>query len=449
MKRALGLILTAIVAIVMYNLPIMTSMTEPQKITAIIFLIAAILWIFEIIPLYTTSFVILILEVLWLLPKIEGVKATTFLAPFFSTTILLFLGGFVLAKGLESYKIDELVAESILNRTGGKPSLTILAFLGVSGFLSMWMSNTAVAALMLAVTLPVVRKLEDKNYARALLISIAFGANIGGMATPVGTPPNAIALDYLKKAGTNINFAKWVGFGLPFVIILILVTWLLLLVLFPHKVEKIDMRISADTSRRKDPRVKVVVAVSIITALLWLTESVHKIDSAYVALLPVLVYFSFNILERKDFNSLNWDVLILMGGGLSLGEAFKASGLGEYIVSSLGITSLPFSAQLALLAGITAIITNFMSNTSTAALVIPLAIGLNLDPVHQAILVVAVGLSASASMLLPISTPPNAIVYSSGDLRVIDMLKTGFAIVVIQLLLLTTFERFMISLIIR
>jgi len=165
--------------------------------------------------------------------------------------------------------------------------------------------------------------------------------------------------------------------------------------------------------------------------------------------LPVLVYFSFNILERKDFNSLNWDVLILMGGGLSLGEAFKASGLGEYIVSSLGITSLPFSAQLALLAGITAIITNFMSNTSTAALVIPLAIGLNLDPVHQAILVVAVGLSASASMLLPISTPPNAIVYSSGELRVIDMLKTGFAIVVIQLLLLITFERFMISLIIR
>jgi sodium-dependent dicarboxylate transporter 2/3/5 len=427
----------------------MMSMTIPQKITAIIFIVAAILWIFEIIPLYATSFVILVLEVLWLMPKIEGAKATTFLSPFFSTTILLFLGGFVLAKGLEAYKIDELVAEKILENTGGKPGITLFAFLAVSVFLSMWMSNTAVTALMLAVTLPVVRKLTDKNYAKALLISIAFGSNIGGMGTPIGTPPNAIALDYIKKAGSNVNFAKWVFFAFPYVAILTVLAWLVLYFLFPHKVDKVEMHVSPDASKRNDPRVKVIIIVSIITALLWLTESIHKVDAAYVALVPVLIYFSFGILKREDFNNLSWDVLILMGGGLSLGEAFKASGLGTYIVNSLGISNLSFTAQLALLAGVTALITNFMSNTSTAALIIPLAMGLNLDPVHQAILVIAIGLAASASMLLPISTPPNAIVYSSGELKVVDMFKAGLVILILQYALLITFERFMMQLIIK
>lgn len=448
-KRLFGLLLTALIAVLLYQLPVMTSMTIPQKITAIIFIVAAILWIFEIIPLYVTSFVILVLEVLWLMPKIEGAKATTFLSPFFSTTILLFLGGFVLAKGLEAYKIDELVAEKILENTGGKPGITLFAFLAVSAFLSMWMSNTAVTALMLAVTLPVVRKLTDKNYAKALLIAIAFGSNIGGMGTPIGTPPNAIALDYIKKAGSNVNFAKWVFFAFPYVVILTVLAWLVLYFLFPHKVDKVEMHVSPDASKRNDPRVKVIIIVSIITALLWLTESIHKIDAAYVALVPVLIYFSFGILKREDFNNLSWDVLILMGGGLSLGEAFKASGLGTYIVNSLGISNLSFAAQLALLAGVTALITNFMSNTSTAALIIPLAMGLNLDPVHQAILVIAIGLSASASMLLPISTPPNAIVYSSGELKVVDMFKAGLVILILQYALLITFEKFMMQLIIK
>jgi sodium-dependent dicarboxylate transporter 2/3/5 len=449
MRRVIGLIVTALLAVLLYKLPILTALSTPQKITAVIFLLAAILWIFEIIPLYVTSFVILVLEILWLMPKLENVKATTFLSPFFSTTIILFLGGFVLARGLEAYKIDELVAEKILEATKGKPGLTLFAFLATSGFLSMWMSNTAVTALMLAVTLPVIKKLEDKNYAKALLIAIAFGANIGGMGTPIGTPPNAIALDYLKKAGISVNFPIWVAFAFPYVVILTILTWLILYFIFPHKVKTVEMHVSPDQEKRKDPRVKVIIAVSIMTALLWLTESIHKIDSAYIALLPVLIYFSFGILDRKDFNTLSWDVLILMGGGLSLGEAFKVSGLGTYIVNSLGLSSLSFAAQLAILAGITALITNFMSNTSTAALLIPLAMGLNLDPVHQAILVVAIGLSASASMLLPISTPPNAIVYSSGELKVVDMFKTGLVILILQYLLLLTFEKFMITLLIK
>jgi Di- and tricarboxylate transporters len=233
------------------------------------------------------------------------------------------------------------------------------------------------------------------------------------------------------------------------VAILTVLAWLVLYFLFPHKVDKVEMHVSPDASKRNDPRVKVIIIVSIITALLWLTESIHKVDAAYVALVPVLIYFSFGILKREDFNNLSWDVLILMGGGLSLGEAFKASGLGTYIVNSLGISNLSFTAQLALLAGVTALITNFMSNTSTAALIIPLAMGLNLDPVHQAILVIAIGLAASASMLLPISTPPNAIVYSSGELKVVDMFKAGLVILILQYALLITFERFMMQLIIK
>ncbi|MEO0272728.1 MAG: SLC13 family permease [candidate division WOR-3 bacterium] len=247
----------------------------------------------------------------------------------------------------------------------------------------------------------------------------------------------------------SVNFPVWVGFAFPYVVILTVLTWLILYFMFPHRVKTVEMHVTPDQEKRKDPKVKVVIGVSILTALLWLTESIHRVDSAYIALLPVLIYFSFGILNRKDFNSLSWDVLILMGGGLSLGEAFKLSGLGTYVVNSLGLSNLPFFAQLAILAGITALITNFMSNTSTAALIIPLAMGLNLDPVHQAILVVSIGLSASASMLLPISTPPNAIVYSSGELRVVDMFKVGLAVLVIQYLVLITVERFLITLLVH
>ncbi|RKY98465.1 MAG: SLC13/DASS family transporter, partial [Candidatus Hydrothermota bacterium] len=187
------LIFITLLAAISYKLPLFLDLTKGQRINLVIFLVAALLWITEVVPLFVTALIILFLEAVWLKPNAPGTSLSTYLSPFFSSVILLFLGGFVLAKALETYKLDEIFAKKILQRTGTKPSSVLFGFMLVTAFLSMWMSNTAITALMIAVALPPVRKIDDKNFTKALLIGIAFSANIGGMGTPIGTPPNAIA----------------------------------------------------------------------------------------------------------------------------------------------------------------------------------------------------------------------------------------------------------------
>ena len=312
----------------------------------------------------------------------------------------------------------------------------------VTAFLSMWMSNTAITALMIAVALPLVRKVDDKNFTKALLIGIAFSANIGGMGTPIGTPPNAIAMEALKSQGIHLSFTKWLMLALPITLLLLLVTWGILNIFFRSKSQKIEIKFEEQPVI--ETKGKVILITSVITALLWLTTEIHKIPSSIVALIPIIVYFSSGILERKHFNSLSWDVLILMGGGLSLGKAFNVTGLSKWLVHSIGFEHMSQYAVLAVLVIITIVLTNFMSNTSTAALIIPLALSLEANPVAFAI---SIALSASASMLLPVSTPPNAIAYSSGRLRVKDMFITGLVITTLMGILILTFQYFWVHLI--
>lgn len=405
------------------------GMDAAARLTLAVFVLALILWVSEAIPLYITSLVIAGLLSIFVPQHIEGIDYNAFLAPFFSPVILLFLGGFVLAKGLESYGLDSVLASAILRRVGKRPQAILAGFMGVTALLSMWMSNTAATALMIAVALPLVRSIDEKDPMKiGLLLGIPFAANLGGMATPIGTPPNAIAIAALRNEGLKMNFLEWMGLALPVAVILLVLTWILILLLFRPRTRELSFHLQK--IGKLGWKEWMILATLLVTVAGWLTGRFHRIPDAIVALLPALVFFSLGLLGRKDFRSLGWDVLILMGGGLALGKAVAVSGLDEWLVSSLGMQGLP---PIALFIGfilLTVVLTNFISNTSSAALIVPLAMGFAGGSNN---LVVGVALAASASMLLPISTPPNAIAFGSGLLKVKHMFRAGIIVAVIAI----------------
>ncbi|MBD3285767.1 DASS family sodium-coupled anion symporter [candidate division WOR-3 bacterium] len=432
MKTWVRILFTSLAAagfVALSFIPIPGMETAAQR-TLGVFVLALILWMSEAIPLYVTSFVIAALLAIFVPQHIEGVDFKAFLEPFFSPVILLFLGGFVLARGLEQYDLDSVLASAILRRVGKRPWAILAGFMGVTAILSMWMSNTAATALMIAVALPLIGSMDKNDPMKiGMLLGIPFAANLGGMATPIGTPPNAIAIANLRDAGVTVNFLEWMGLALPAAIILLVLTWVLILLLFKPKTKTLTFSLERKT-KRMGWKEWLVLGTLLVTILGWLTGRLHKIPDAIVALVPVLVFFAFGLLGRKDFRSLGWDVLILMGGGLSLGSAVSASGLDTWLVSSLGMEGLPPVALFIGFILITVVLTNFISNTSSAALIVPLAMGF---AVSGNSLVIGVALAASASMLLPVSTPPNAIAFGSGQLKVKHMFSTGLIIAVIAL----------------
>jgi len=436
--RVLFVSLAAAVFITLIIIPI-PGMDKGAQNTLAVFALALILWVSEAIPLYITSFIIVGLLAIFVPQHITATSVSykDFLAQFFSPVILLFLGGFVLAKGLETYSLDSLLASAILRRVGKRPWAILAGFMGVTALLSMWMSNTAATALMIAVALPLINSIDSKDPIRiGLILGIPFAANLGGMATPIGTPPNAIAIAALRDAGIGINFLDWMGLAFPLTVVLLFITWGLILILFKPKTKTLEFSITKSTNMSWKEWIVLITLALTVTG--WLTQKIHKIPNAIIALLPAIIFFSLGLLGRKHFRKLGWDVLILMGGGLALGKAVLASGLDKWMVNSLGLGALspvPLFIGFVLL---TVILTNFISNTSSAALIIPLALGFGMSTGGYR-LAISVAMAASASMLLPVSTPPNAIAFGSGLLKVKHMFRTGILIAVMAVALILLF----------
>jgi len=413
------------------------DMNQAQRTCLGIFILAAVFWITEAIPLFVTSFLLLALQSILLAPHIDG-SYRVFLAPFFSSTILLFLGGFVLARGLARYHLDERMAYYLLDKVGDSPGRVLFGMMAVTAFLSMWMSNTATTALMIAVAYPLVRQMEPEDpFSKALILGIPFSANVGGIGTPIGTPPNAIALSALKEVGVNLSFLKWMVLTVPLEVFILLVIYWVLTMFFRPRASK--LKLSLEKMPPPEKREYFVSGVLVLTVLLWLTTGLHGIPSSVVSTFPILALFGTGLLKREDFNSLGWDVLFVIGGGLSLGVGVHRSGLDRWLLASLGFEKLGFYLLLFIFAFLAALLTNFMSNTSTAALLVPLVIALGKNPL---VLSLGIALSASASMLLPISTPPNAIAYGSGMIRVKDMAKSGAVITFIFVIAISTIGYF-------
>ncbi|TGL86384.1 DASS family sodium-coupled anion symporter [Leptospira congkakensis] len=419
------------------------GLTRPQEINLAIALLVSFLWVTELFPLYVTGFLVLFLELVWLIPAWGpgAPKTITFLSCYFSETILLFLGGFVISSAITSYGLDSAIARFVIQKTKGSAFLLVLSLGFATGFLSCFMNNTATAAMMLGLVSSMMKSLEENNPLRkSLLFIVPFSANLGGIGTPVGTLPNVIGIGYLQERGLEIGFLNWMAFAFPVFILSVLALAILLYIVYLKK-DKSELSIASiqisDSSVLVSKRDRsIALGIITITILGWISSDLHGFSNGTVALFPIIVFFGFRLLDLKEFRNLSWDVLILMGGGIALGKAFEETGLAKHFVE---IFMLGDSNQLGLFLFFSILslgLSCFLSNTSVANLILPITMGL---PTHL-ILPAAIGatIGASLAMPLPVSTPPNALAFSYGGIKSFEMLKVGGIISIIAWILFVT-----------
>ena len=417
------------------------GLTVVQQRTIAIFCYAALMWMFEIIPAWATSvstIVMLLLAVSnkgFTQPEMgDLVNFKELMAAFADPIIMLFLGGFVLAIAASKVGLDVYLARILLKPFGTKPSMVLLGFLVLISVMSMFMSNTATAAMMLAFLAPVIKTLPADGGGRmSLAMAIPIAANIGGLGTPIGTPPNAIAIGQLASNGIEIGFAAWMIRFVPVVIFMILFAWWLLQHLYPFKATKIEIVITGECER--DWKFWTVTITFIGTILLWMTGELTKLNSNVVALIPFAVFAVLGIFTREDFAKIDWHVLWMVAGGFALGTALNKTGLAAALVEAIPFDSWSAIAVLIIAGLLGWLLSNFIANSSAANLLVPIlavvggAMSQNLAVLGGVTtLLVCVAASTSFAMLFPISTPPNAIACSTGLIKTNEMIKVGLII---------------------
>ncbi len=422
-----------------YHVPL--PLSQAARYTMTIFGVAAVLWITEAVPLFVTSLVVAFLQVVLLgLPGgalgMASGEYREFLSPFFDPVVVLFLGGFALGAALHRHRLDRVLARAIVRWSGTTPRKLLLGLMLGTAFLSMWISNTATAALMMTVALPLLASMgEGHPFRKAVVLGIPFAANIGGLGTPIGTPPNAIALGALARMGMRISFVRWMILALPVVAGLLLLAWWLLGRVYgtPGEMPGMSQFLAEAAPLEPSREVIMVMGTFVVTVLMWLTVEIHGIPEGVVALIPIIFLFGSGLLRPRDLGGLGWETLILVGGGLSLGVGMRLSGLAESVVAGIRLTDLALPALLLVTAAVAAAMTSLISNSATASLLIPLTVALGTGQVVPA--VVALALASSVSMALPISTPPNAIAFASGEIRSADMVKSGLVLTIAGVIL--------------
>ena len=406
-------------------------------------------WIFEPIPNWTTSLLVIVLSLLTVSNKGIGflcnpeagelVTYTKIMSAFADPVVMLFLGGFVLAIMASKYGLDVTLARILLKPFGKNPRMVLLGFLIVIAIFSMFMSNTATAAMMLAFLAPVLAVLPSDDKGKiGLSLSIPVAANLGGIGTPIGTPPNATAVKFLAEAGCEVSFGEWAMRMIPFVVIMILIAWVLLQLFFPFKSKEVVLDIK-ESDRKTDWKTYVVWITFIGTILLWATEKLTGINSNVVALIPLAVLTCCGIFTKDDIKEINWTVLWLVAGGFALGTDLQGTGLAKVLIDAIPFGTMGVVAVFIIAGVVCYFLSNFISNSATAALLIPILIVVAqamgdpsaashdsfvaLGGTHAMISFIAV--CASIAMLFPISTPPNAIASSTGLVETKDMAKIG------------------------
>lgn len=458
-KKVIQFFAIMVVTAIVWNLPIyvfgIDGLTIVQQRIIAIFVFATFSWLTECIPSWATSLGIITIMCLTVsdnaLMPFKGqnigelMDSKHIMASFADPTIMLFLGGFILAAAATKSGLDVLLARNLIRPFGTKSENVLLGFLLITGLFSMFVSNTATAAMMLTFLTPVFAALPASGKGRvALTMSIPIAANLGGMGTPIGTPPNMIALKVLNDpAGLNmgIDFGHWMAIMFPLVIVLLIISWRILLFFFPFSKKNIELDIKG--SVHHGWRMNVVIVTFIVTILLWvIPKSITGIDSYNVAMLPMGVFAITGVITAKDLQEINWSVIWMVAGGFALGFGMNGSGLAD-----AALESIPFGEWspivILLISGIICyILSNFISNTATAALLVPIlavvctGMGDKLNALGgTSTILIGIAISASSAMCLPISTPPNAIAYSTGLVKQNDMLKMGLICGIISLVL--------------
>lgn len=459
MKKVWQLLGIVLITAIVWNLPIsvfdIDGLTVVQQRIIAIFVFATLSWLTECIPAWATSLAIMTImcvtvsENSFNVFKGDGIgellKSKDIMASFADPIIMLFLAGFILAIAASKSGLDTLLAKNMIRPFGKKSENVLLGFLFITGIFSMFISNTATAALMLTFLAPVFASLPANGKGRiALTMSIPLAANLGGIGTPIGTPPNMIAMKFLNDPdGLNlgISFGQWMLIMGPLVIILLLICWRVILYFFPFSKKTIELEIKGEIHRGW--RMYVVIATFIITILLWIIpKEITGINTNTVSMIPMGIFAITGVINAKDLQQIDWSVIWMVAGGFALGLGMNGSGLADVAIESIPFGSWSPIVILIVSGLICYFLSNFISNTATAALLMPIlavvcrAMGNKLDVIGgTSTVLIGVAIAASTAMCLPISTPPNAIAYSTGLIEQKDMLKAGLTCGLISIIL--------------
>lgn len=462
-KRIIFLILGPLIFFVLQSLGAPDGMPESAFDMLSITLWMAIWWVSEVIPIGVTALLPIIL-----FPLTGAVDISTTTASFGHKYIFLYMGGFILAIAIEKWNLHKRIALHIIKIIGTDVSKIILGFMVATAFLSMWISNTATSVMMLPIGMSIVSQLKDNPlteinentiFGKSLMLAIAYSASIGGIATLIGTPPNLVFAGFIEETyNIEISFANWIKFGLPISIILLVVAWYYLTHYaftfkqkkFPGGKAEID-RLLKDLGPMKMEE-KIVLSVFVLTAFCWITRSfllqqlVPGIDDTIIAIIAGILLFvlpSRNkgepIINWKEAVKMPWGIILLFGGGMALASGFEVTGLAVWLGSQVQLLE-GLTLFVLLLVVITSVnfITEVTSNLATTAMLLPIlapvAISLELNPY---MLMVATTVAASCAFMLPVATPPNAVVFGSGYLKISDMIKTGFWMNLISIIILS------------
>ena len=472
-SKILGLFLGPILFIIVQLLPFdIISANADTVIATALWMVCW--WITEAVSISVTALLPLLLFPIFKVMPMDVVGAN-----YGSPIVFLFFGGFVLALALEKVNLHRRIALNIIKKTGTTPNKVILGFMIATAFLSMWISNTACAVFMLPIALSVIHLLindadgftkNDQNFAISVMLGIAFSANAGGIATVIGTPPNSILIGLLENQyHIEISFFKWMLIGLPFSIILIAIIYFVMVKwMFPNN--GLEFNASKDIIDAEilklgnmTPKEKRVLTIFGITVFLWIFRSVInsvvpnlELSDTMISIFGALALFAipFNlktgdfILEWNDTHKLAWGILILFGGGLALANGMSESGIVDMIASSISNSKVSILVMASLLIVLMLFMTELMSNVALTAVLAPvvagIAIGLNIPILY---LLIPVTIASSCAFMLPMATPPNAIVFASGYIKVSEMARVGIILNLISVILLILMFKFIIPIV--
>ncbi len=428
----------------------------------------AIWWITEPIPLPATSLLPIIL-----FPVMGILKLGVTTASYADPIVFLYIGGFLIAIAIEKTGLHKRIALYIIRSMGTSLKMIVLGFMISTAFISMWISNTATAIMMLPIGMAIITATtsgdgKDKDHFRkALMLAIAYAASIGGLATIIGTPPNLVFAGIMRDMyQTDVSFLQWFSIGFPITCILLFISWWYLVRIgFPlgntrlaGGREELDQRLSLTGSMSKGE--KIVSAVFLTVAVSWIIRSfvlqklIPGIDDTIIAMIGGVVLFLLpsgnkdgkRLLHWEDANKLPWGIVLLFGGGLALAEAFESSGLAQWIGQNMsGLAGLGVFAIILIVVAIVNFLTEFTSNLATVTMILPVLAPVAVSAgVHPHMLMVAATLAASCGFMMPAGTPPNAIAFGSGYLSIWDMVKTGFWLNIASIIVITCIVYFLV-----
>ncbi|HLS65864.1 MAG TPA: DASS family sodium-coupled anion symporter [Pseudogracilibacillus sp.] len=426
-------------------------------------------WITEAVPIPVTSLLPLIL-----FPLTGGLEVGDTASAFGDETIFLFMGGFMIALAMEKWNLHRRMALTIISLIGTNMNRIVLGFMVATGFLSMWISNTATAMMMVPIGLAIIYQVTDAlkdnpsvdtskenfGFGKALMLGIAYSASIGGIATLIGTPPNTLLAGAINKMyGIELSFAKWMLFGVPFAWVFLIIVWIYLVkVAYPSKIKELPGGTAViDKEKRKlgdaSTEEKLVLIVFSLAAFSWITRTfllskfIDGLSDGIIAMFFALVLFIIPSVSKKGDHLLDWEtavklpwgILLLFGGGLAIASGFVNSGLSEWIGTQLtGLQGVSLLIVVLTVAALVIFLTEITSNTATASMMYPIMASLAVAlGYHPYALMIAAGVAASCAFMLPVATPPNAVVFGSGYLRIPDMAKAGFMLNIIGAILVS------------